>query len=73
MPAWDDIQAELSRKAIETVSDLTCRHAVGDLTDGELITGINAIFDTISGLAPWDVTDLIYKIRKDLEAERAET
>lgn len=43
---------ELERKALETCEDLTLRHEQGVLSDREYKIAMDAVWNTISGLAP---------------------
>lgn len=66
--SWPELQEELTRKTVETMSEIAHKHSLGELTDAEVIASVNAVFDVTSGLIPWDVADLLYKIRQDIEA-----
>ncbi|SER27930.1 hypothetical protein SAMN05216548_11477 [Faunimonas pinastri] len=66
MPSWEDIQGELSRKVVEALAERVHQHEQGKITDRELYLVVNSLFDTVSGLVPWDLTDTIYNVRKEL-------
>jgi hypothetical protein len=65
--SWPELQEELSRKALETLQGAMHRFDEGELDKAGLILVVNTIVDTIQGLVPWDVTDTIYAVRKELE------
>jgi len=67
---WADIQKELGRKSLEVLHQAVHDHEEGTLTDRELVLIINTLFDTISGLAPQEITDVVYSVRKELEREK---
>lgn len=54
---------ELARKAIGALSDLVHASNEGRITDNELHTAVNAIYDTVSGLIDRETLDVIYAAR----------
>lgn len=50
---------ELGRKAITVVGDLTAKNAAGEITDREFRIAVGAVYDSISGLVPWEEADVI--------------
>jgi hypothetical protein len=68
---WPTFGEELARKALDVVHVATHDHLIeGTISERELRLIVDAVFNTISGLAPWDVSDLIYKIRTDLGLQK---
>jgi hypothetical protein len=62
---WPTMQSELSRKALDTLDRLTERFAIGEIDKTALRIGIDTLYDTISGLVPWDIADLVYRVRTE--------
>lgn len=67
--SWPELGEELGRKALDVMETTLVRYQDGELSREEVILVVNTIFDTISGLAKWEITDGIYQIRKELEDE----
>lgn len=65
---WPELQEELSRKALEVLNKRVHEHLVeAKLSERELRLVVDSVYDTISGLVPWDVAEIVYAVRKDLE------
>lgn len=65
---WFELQDELARKALEVMDARLHQHLVtGEISKREMWLITDTVYDTISGLVPWETADLIYAIRKDLE------
>lgn len=68
MSEWPEMQEELARKALEVLDQRVHQHLVeATLSERELRLVVDSIYDTISGLVPWDVANLVYGVRKDLD------
>lgn len=65
--AWPEIAEELGRKSITTLSNYINQYNQGMLSDKELVLVVNVLMDAVQGLAPDEVTEVIYKVRKDIE------
>ena len=64
---WPELQEELARKALEVLDQRVHQHLVeAKLTERELRLVVDSVYDTISGLVPWEVSNLVYAVRKDL-------
>lgn len=63
---WNEFQSELSRKALDVLNTKLAAFDRGEVDKPQLRLIVDCLFDTISGLAPWDVTDAIYAVRKEL-------
>lgn len=70
MSEWATHQNELARKVVDVINDRLYRHAAGtdesSISERELGLIADALYDTITGLVPWDVADMIAQIRKEL-------
>lgn len=66
MREWPDFADELSRKALDVFERALHRHLAGELSPLELRIIVDTLTDTISGLVPKDVLDVIYGARKEL-------
>ena len=64
---WSEISKEIARKAIDTVSDLVFKADNNEIDRKQLSVAVGAVYDTISGLVPWDIAELIYNIKKDVD------
>ena len=67
---WPELQEELARKAIETVQRFDHLHSAGTISDETFYHVADAIYDCITGLAPWDVANIIYAVRQEMRNER---
>jgi hypothetical protein len=65
---WSDFQAKLALKSLDTISRLIHDRKTGKISSKELFVACNAMFDCISGLAPWETADFIYAVRLKMEA-----
>ena len=63
---WPGFAEELGRKAIDTTNWMVQLQDEGKVSERELWLVCNAIYDVMSGLADWNDTNLIYKIRNSL-------
>jgi hypothetical protein len=54
-----DIQTELNRKASGAIQTLLQRNGNGLIDDDQMFVGIQAIWDSVSGLVDGDVSDLL--------------
>lgn len=64
---WPELSDELARKAIETTHALVHKHLVeAEIDEKQLRVAVDAIYDIVSGLVPWDIANMIYAVRKDL-------
>lgn len=54
-----DLQSELNRKASGAIQALLQRNTVGLIDDDQLFVGVQAIWDSVSGLVDGDVSDLL--------------
>lgn len=68
---WPSHSEELSRKALTTLEKGIYDHLVeGTLTERELRLVVDTLVDTVQGLVPNDVTDTIYRVRKEMELSK---
>jgi hypothetical protein len=64
--SWPEMASELSRKALEALDEAAFKNAEHALTDNEFRLIIDAIVDVTQGLVPYEVTDLILKVKKGI-------
>lgn len=65
---WPELQEELARKALEVLDQRVHQHLVeAKLSERELRLVVDSLYDTISGLVPWEVANLLYSVRTDLD------
>lgn len=70
MSEWPELQEELARKALEVLGQRVHQHFIeATLSKRELRLVVDSIYDTISGLVPWEVANLVYDVRKDLKLD----
>jgi hypothetical protein len=62
------LREELSRKTMDTIAGLLTRHAEGELSPEVTRIALTAVFDTVSGLVPWDIMDIIDKAQREFAA-----
>lgn len=68
---WPSHSEELSRKALTVLEKGIHDHLVeGTLTERELRLVVDTLVDTVQGLVPHEVTDTIYRVRKELELSK---
>jgi hypothetical protein len=64
------LRNELARKALDVLHRRVHEHLIdATISARELRLIVDTLTDTISGLIPWDVIDIIYKTRKELDLE----
>lgn len=64
---WPELSEELSRKALDVVTDCVHRYLVEKtMTKGELKAATDAVYNTITGLADWNAARIIEKVQKEL-------
>jgi hypothetical protein len=69
--SWPELGAELGRKSLETVDRFLHLYNEGKLSERELWIVCDAVYDCMSGLAPWEDAKVIYAIRNGM-SERPE-
>ena len=70
MSDWPEHSEELARKSLETLQRAVHRNMVEHtLTDEELRLVADTLVDTVIGLVPMEVTNVIYDVRKGLHHE----
>ncbi len=68
MSEWATHQEELSRKVLTVLEDRVHKHLVEGLIDAQEMRWIaDALYDTVSGLVPWEVADTIAQVQKELD------
>jgi len=63
---WPSFGEELGRKALTTLETWMQRHEAGQIRTRELYILVDGLYDTISGLAPKSVSDLIADVHKEI-------
>lgn len=63
---WEDIKSEIARKTTEAFADATYKASAGEITERELRLIVDALYDATVGLAPRDVSDMLYAARAEL-------
>lgn len=58
-PAWPSMRDELNRKTVEAVERLLQRWSNAEITNGQFVTGMQAIFATVAGIVDEDVMAII--------------
>lgn len=66
---WPELSEELGRKALEALSDRLHVCDQGEISPRELRIALDAIYDVIAGLAPWEDTNAIYDVIKELKSD----
>lgn len=66
---WATIAEELGRKGLGALKKWVDRYQAGKITARELFIVSDALFDTMSGLAPWEDTDIVAAINDDLRQQ----
>lgn len=64
---WSDFQAKLATKSLDVLGNMIDNLKTGKTTPREVSTACGAMFETISGLAPWETTDLIYAVKLKMD------
>lgn len=65
---WPELGEELARKSLEVLQDRVFEFENGTISKDTLIVAVNTLVSAIIGLAPMEVVDLIYEVRKKVEA-----
>lgn len=63
---WPELGEELGRKVIDVLHDRLWELNQGKITDKEMLLIANSLYDSISGLVPWDVANIVYSVREEL-------
>jgi hypothetical protein len=63
---WNDFQVTLAGKVTDKFSELVYKYDNNEISKEALIAAADAVFDSISGLAPWGVSDMVYAIKREL-------
>jgi hypothetical protein len=66
---WPSLGAELGRKTAGVIERWMAQYEAGRLTFREFYLIVNALYDTTSGLAPQDISDMLATIEKELRNE----
>lgn len=66
---WPGFAAELGRKSADVIERWMKAYDAGRLTLKEFYLIVNAVYDTTSGLAPRDISDMLASIEKELRNE----
>lgn len=62
MDALPSIREELSRKALDALQDLALRRVDKTITEAQFATGLNVLWETVSGLVDKDFFEIISTI-----------
>jgi hypothetical protein len=62
MDALPSIREELSRKALDALQDLAMKRATKAITEAQFATGLNVLWETVSGLVDKDFFEIISTI-----------
>lgn len=74
MSEWADHSHELSRKALEKLSDAVSLYELGNISARELWLVCDALYDVVSGLVNWDdCANVIYAVRQFVTPEKEAT
>lgn len=63
--SWPELTEELARKALDVVYDRAHRMSEGELSAREMSLIASAVYDTITGLVPWDDANIIAAIAEE--------
>ncbi|WP_062120299.1 hypothetical protein [Aureimonas sp. AU40] len=63
---WPSFAEELGRKALDAIQNLMRRHKDGEITRDELKVAAGAIYDTMSGLARREDTEILSAVYNKL-------
>lgn len=63
--SWPELSEELSRKCMDVLVRRAHDLEQGEITKEQFFVAADAIYDTVSGLVPWDVADVIAQVRKE--------
>lgn len=66
---WPSHTDELGRKTTDVIERLMASYDAGKITLREIYLTVSMIYDTVSGLAPKDVCDLLADLHKELRIE----
>lgn len=66
MSGWPEHQKELARKVSTTLVNRMQKNEDGEISDAELLLIVDALYDTITGLVHWEVSDMVYRVRQEL-------
>lgn len=66
---WPSFAEELGRKSASVIERWMKLYDAGRLTLKEFYLIVNAVYDTTSGLAPRDISDMLARIEKELRDE----
>lgn len=65
---WPTHSEELARKVLDVISARTYQAAVEkSISERELRLITDSLYDTISGLVPWDVADVLAQVSKQVK------
>jgi hypothetical protein len=65
---WPTFGEELSRKAITALETIVEKYENDKATKEQVLAVVDCLYETISGLVTWDVTNTIIDIGKRVEA-----
>lgn len=65
---WPTLGEELSRKAITALENIVEKYKNDEASRDQVLAVVDALYTTISGLAPWDATNIIIDIGKRVAA-----
>jgi hypothetical protein len=68
---WPSLGAELGRKTSEVIDKWMAAYDAGRITLKEFYLIVVSVYDSTSGLAPRDISDLLANIEKELRNEAA--
>jgi hypothetical protein len=66
---WPSFGQELGRKGLQTLQEWVQRVEIGTATKRDLYIVCKVLFDTMSGLAPWEDTDIVGAVHEELRQE----
>ena len=63
---WSDFQVTLASKMLDTLGVIVHKHERKQVSTIEVLTACDALIDSTSGLAPWDVIDTIEAVKTEV-------
>jgi len=70
--SWPELGEELARKSLDILHDRVWQFQQGKINKDHLRMVVDTLYDATSGLIDWDVSRLIYSVRKECRLENSD-
>lgn len=65
--SWPELAEELSRKALDVINDRAFKFGEGQLSAREMNLIASAVYDTVTGLIPWEDARIIQEVADETD------